>query len=388
MLTVDELWTLIDCKVSALPIVDVPLDQALGRRLGEDILADEDMPAFTRSAIDGYLLPSDAPPGRYRIVGEIKPGAPASPSPAAGEALKIFTGSALSEGGLVMIEDSLVDGDAVVTSVPASDKHVRRRASQASRGDRLLPAGTVVTPGTLALAATVGQVRLKASPQVRVAHLVTGSEIVPASEKPGPGFIRDSNSILIASLLAQSGARRVSHALVSEEVAQGVNTLQSVDADLFLISGGASVGEHDGTTEILHRLGFTIHSEKVKSRPGKPLIFATRESQIAFGLPGNPLSHFVCFHLFVRRVIDLLSGFVPAGLSMVRVEGDPLPADPRETWWPAQVHTRGFELCARPLRWKDSSDLTGLPSANALLRISSQGGNGLVPALIFDKVLA
>ena len=156
MLTVDELWALIDRTVRPLPLVDTPLIEGLGRRLGEDICADEDMPAFTRSAVDGFLLPVGAPPGRFLIVGEIKPGEPALPPPAVGEALKIYTGSALSEGGLVMIEDTRVEGSEVFTSVAANSQYIRWQGSQARGGDILLSAGSAVTPGTLALAASVG----------------------------------------------------------------------------------------------------------------------------------------------------------------------------------------------------------------------------------------
>ncbi len=390
MLTVDELWSLLDQTVSPLPLVDTPLADTLGRRLGEEIRADEDMPAFTRSAIDGYLLSESSEPGRYRIVGEVKPGEPVSSIPAPGEAVKIYTGSALPESGtgLVMIEDTRVEGGDVVVDVPPHQKHIRRRASQAHRGSILLTAGSSITAGTLALAATVGKDRLKISPPLRAAHLVTGSEIVPIAQTPAPGFIRDSNSVMIEALLRQAGAGRSFHAHVSEGVEPGVAQLQDIEADLFLISGGVSVGAYDGTAEILRQLGFTIHSDKVKSRPGKPLIFATRGAQVAFGLPGNPLSHFVCFHLFVRRAIARLSGLTPPSLAIVKIDGTPPPPDARETWWPARVRGVEGRLFAVPLPWRDSSDLTGLPQANALLRIGSRDGNGLVSALIFDRLEA
>lgn len=386
MLTVDELWALMARAVSRLPSVEVSLEGALGRTLDEEILADSDVPAFDRSAMDGYLLSEGAPAGRYRIIGEIQPGVSALPVPGPGEALRIFTGSAVCGGGIVMLEDTQVEDSVVVTTVSASDRYVRRRASQARQGEVLLSPGTVLTPGALALAAALGKSHMKASPEVRVVHVVTGSEIVPVSETPGPGSVRDSNSILIEALLARAGARRVGHHHISEDVADGMKALGSADAEIFLISGGASVGQYDGTSEILTRSGFSIHSDKVKSRPGKPLIFATRGRQVAFGLPGNPLSHFVCFHLFVARAIKLLSGLVPPGLTTVSVDGDPLPLDSRETWWPARVYVRQARLYARPLAWRDSSDVTGLPHANALLRISSQKGNGLVEALVFDNV--
>ncbi|HRJ71229.1 MAG TPA: molybdopterin molybdotransferase MoeA [Terrimicrobiaceae bacterium] len=389
MISIEELWMRIDREVPVLPSVSVPLGTSRGRRLAEDIRADADMPAFTRSAIDGFLLPENAPPGRHRIVGEVRPGMPSGPCPSPGEAVRIFTGSALPESGsgLVMVEDAVIDGDHVVTAVAAASRHVRARGSQARAGDVLLSSGGEITPGAVALLASVGVAEPRVSPLVRTAHLVTGAELTDVSAHPAPGFIRDSNSPLIAALLAENQAERIFHARTSEDIDQAVGLLEDFCGDLLLISGGASVGAYDGTGEILQRLGFSIHSAKVKSRPGKPLIFATRGAAVAFGLPGNPLSHFVCFHLFVRRAIARMTGLTPPGFVPLQIDGPRPPSDPRETWWPACVRAEDGRLLAVPLPWTDSSDLTGLPRANALLRIGTADAKGLVDALLFGKLV-
>lgn len=388
MLSVDDLLALIDSEVSELPAIQVPLADACGRRLAGDVRAREEMPAFSRSAIDGYALAAGSQPGRYRLAGEVRPGMPAAPVPGAGEALKVFTGSALPESGieLVMVEDATAGEDEVVIGRPSSAVHVRPRGSQAKIGDVLLPKGVFVTPGAVALLGTAGEDSPLCSPRVQAAHLSTGSELVPVSQTPGPGFIRDSNSPLISALLEEAGAVRVFHKNVSESVDDAVAAMENLEADLFLISGGASVGQYDGSAEILTRLGFVIHSSKIRSRPGKPLIFATRGAQAAFGLPGNPLSHFVCFHLFVRRAIDRMTGLLPRRLISVRLSGEAPEPDPRETWWPAKIRSEGVGLVATPLPWRDSSDLTGLPAANGLLRIGTSRANGLVEALLFGTL--
>lgn len=390
MNTVDDVWALIDREVKALPPQRVPLDRAPGRTLGEEIVADADLPAFSRSSIDGFALAEDAPAGSHRIVGEVKPGSPPAAAPKAGEALKIYTGSALPESGvgLVMVEDAALEGNTLTTRCPASTQLIRVRASQMEKGEILLPAGMEILPAAVALLATVGASAPLVSPRPRAAHLVTGSEIVPVESTPAAGQIRDSNSSLILALLAEAGAERCGHFHATESVEESVAALSQTDADIFLISGGASVGAYDGTGEILRRLGFTIHSAKVKSRPGKPLIFATRGAQVAFGLPGNPLAHFVCFHLFVRRVIDLMAGKAPQQRVLVAIDGPPPPPDPRETWWPAMVRADQGQLVALPLPWVDSSDLSGISLANALLRVSSEPRNGLVEALLFGSLLA
>ena len=388
MLSVDQVWSLIDREVSPLPPVRMPLGQSLGRRLDGEILADADMPAFCRSAIDGYAVRMGSAPGLFRVIEEVRPGMKPFVAPNAGEAVKVFTGSALPESGvgLVMVEDTDSEGDRVLTRAAATRAHLRLRGSQAKRGDVLLPAGAIVNPGTVALLASVGIAEPLVSPHVRTAHVVTGSELVPANSEPAPGFIRDSNSPLVAALLAEAGAKRTFHRHVSESVEEAVASLENAPSDLLLISGGASVGAYDGTMEILKRMGFVVHCSKVKSRPGKPLIFATRGTSAAFGLPGNPLSHFVCFHLFVRRAIDVMSGRSPQRTMFVRIQGEPPQPDPRETWWPAKVRAKEAQLVAEAIPWKDSSDLTGLAPANALLRIGTSATNGLVAALLFGTL--
>ena len=195
ILSVDDVWSLIDREVQVLTPVRRPLGQAGGHRLAENICADEDMPAFTRAAIDGYALPAGSPPGRYRIVGEIRPGMSEVLFPRNGEAVKIFTCSVLPEEGveLVMIEDVAGEGDRIVTS--------------------------------------------------------TGSELVPVTQKPAPGCLRDSNSPIIAALVEKAGTALIFHGRISERVDQAVQALGSAGEDLILISGGASVGEHDASAD-------------------------------------------------------------------------------------------------------------------------------------------
>jgi molybdopterin molybdotransferase len=388
MLSVDQVCSLIDREVGPLPAVRLPLGEALGYDLAEKIRADADMPAFDRSAIDGYALPEDAPPGWFNLIGEITPGMPPFSAPTPGSAVRIFTGSALpgSGVGLVMVEETESDGKRVLTRVAASRQHVRARGSQTKRGEVLLEAGTRVNPGAIAVLASVGVTNPLVSHAPKIMHLVTGSELVAADVDPPAGYIRDSNSPLIAALIAEAGPATLAQHRVSESVDEAVDALKNFDGDMLLISGGASVGAYDGTPQILGRLGFVVHCSKVRSRPGKPLLFATRQGCAAFGLPGNPLSHFVCFHLFIRRAFDIMSGRVPQRMFRVHISGDRPATDPRETWWPARVRAEGGSLIAKALPWKDSSDITGLAPANALLRVGSSPTNGMLEALLFGNL--
>ncbi len=374
MLTVSEVWEKIDSLAALLPVETVPLTGASGRVLRETVHAPEDQPAFDRAAIDGYVVSLDAPvAATLRVVGSIPMGQLAPAAPAPGTALKLFTGSAVPAGevGLVMWEDAGLVGETITLRVAPSASFIRRRASQARAGHALLPAGVVLNPGSLALLASVGRISPSVSRLPRVAHLVTGGELLAPEAGCAPGRIRDSNSTLIAALLAASSAALVAHARAGETYAEHIAafaTLLAAEPDLILVSGGSSGGEHDHAARLFASHGFAPVVDQVASRPGKPLLIATRGAQVAIGLPGNPLSHFVCYHLFVARLLARLRGADPASvLRLPLAPGAPLRANPRETWWPATRTADGYA----PLPWADSSDLTVLSRTHALLRIPS-----------------
>ncbi|MCX6938870.1 MAG: molybdopterin molybdotransferase MoeA [Verrucomicrobia bacterium] len=374
MITVTELWGRLDELALPLPQERVPLSAALGRILAEPIFAPEDQPAFDRSAIDGYLVNADQAAGIVTLLGTVSPGLPPPAiAPEPGTAWRILTGSALpaTAAALVMQEDTRAAArpDQRELLQAPSIRHIRRRASQARAGDRLLTPGQALGPGALALLASLGVVQVLVSRRPRVAHLVTGGELVAPEQVPAPGRIRDCNSTLIAAFLAEAGAELCWHRRVGDARAAAAEALAEAlasPADVILVSGGASVGDHDHTGALLAECGFTIHCDKVASRPGKPFIAAAREGRLAFGLPGNPLSHFVCYHLFVKRVLARLVGAAPIPLHRLTLApGAALTSNPRETWWPAVATPAGYA----PLPWADSSDLTVLARASALLRV-------------------
>jgi molybdopterin molybdotransferase len=376
MLSVAAVWERLDALAAPLPAERVPLAAAAGRVLREPVTAPEDQPSFDRAAIDGYVAALEVPAGAaVRLVGDIPMGdlAPASPPP--GAAFRLFTGSAVPAGpvGLVMHEDTTADPAAgtVTLRVAPSAAFIRRRASQARASDLLLAPGETLQAGALALLASVGLVAPLVARRARVAHLVTGGELVAPEAPAQPGRIRDSNSTLVSGLLAQTSAELVAHARAGEgyeATAAAFTGLLDAAPDLVLVSGGSSGGAHDHTARLLVAHGFTLVVEQVASRPGKPLLVGVRGAQIAFGLPGNPLSHFVCFHLFVARFLARLAGAVPAPLLRLPLApGAALRPHPRETWWPATRVAEGYA----PLPWADSSDLTALVRTHALLRVPS-----------------
>jgi molybdopterin molybdotransferase len=375
MISLTEARTLIWERISTLPPHSLMLEEAYGHVLREDVYALEDIPAFDRSAMDGYALIAEDDSQRLRVKGEIQPGAVPSFKIERGECARIFTGAPLPEGAMQVLkqEDAYVQEGYVTRSKESSIAHIRYRGEDARQGDLLLSAGTHLEQGELALLAGLGITMPMVSPLIRIAHFVTGNEIVAPSQTLLPGQIRDSNSTLVAAFARQHQGKIVRQERVSDDLEMLQNRVRSCEGeyDLLLISGGASVGDYDFGKRVLIALGFDIHFEKVNLRPGKPLIFATRGQQTAFVLPGNPVSHFVTMQVEVRMAMERLAGAEASWPEFKAKLAAPFThgASTRESFWPARITAEGGEIHVRALRWKSSGDGTGMAGANALLHL-------------------
>ncbi|MCX6895263.1 MAG: molybdopterin molybdotransferase MoeA, partial [Verrucomicrobia bacterium] len=360
-----------------LPPVATPLTAVAGRVLRGDVRAPEDLPAFARSAMDGYALALDDDSPRFRVVGEIQPGVVPKIQIGRGECARIFTGAQIPAGAtqVLMQEYVRVEGDFIVPTQRTRVTHIRARGEDARRGDLLLAAGARLGAGELALLASLGVTQPLVSPAVRVAHITTGNELVDPAQTPSPGQIRDSNSTLVAALVQQFGGILARQERVTDdfELLLARARVAADGCDLLLVSGGASVGDYDFGSRLLRALGFQIHFERISLRPGKPLVFATRGGQAAFILPGNPVSHFVTLHVAVRLAMEQFSGSAPMWPEAeARLAEDfAYRPDARETFWPASVRIENGRLVARARRWQSSGDVTGLTGVNALLQFAA-----------------
>ena len=354
----------------------VSLADAVGRVLREPVCAPEDQPPFDRSSVDGYAVRQDDRVTQFRIVDEIRAGdwKPRALQP--GEAARIATGGALPGDGLqvVMKEDVRVEADQLAVLRRNDERNVRFRGEDARAGQVLVEAGVILQPGALALLASVGCAQPLVTRPPRVLHIATGNEIVSPDQMPGRGQIRDSNSTLVRAFFSRWGIAPEQRRVAEEAAAidSAIHTSHST-IDLLLISGGASVGEHDFTRGLLERAGFTIHVSKTTARPGKPLIVAQRGGTLAFGLPGNPLAHFVCLNLYVRAALEAFAGQSDKTTFLTGVLAKDLAAGghARETFWPAHWALQEGVAMLTPLRWSSSGDLTSLATANALLRVTA-----------------
>jgi molybdopterin molybdotransferase len=393
MLSLDEARQVIASRVHMLPPERVALGAARGRVLREGVAATEDMPAFDRSAFDGFAVSAGSSPGRLSVAFEIATGAQPPRALGSGECARIFTGAAMPAGAdaVVMQEHCQREGGDVEIPPTRSGQGVRRRGEDARAGDLLIEAGTTLRALGLTILAQLGHATPLVASRPRILHVVTGGELVPVDASPAPGQIRDSNSTLVAALAAGAGCEIAGHRHAGDDLGALLGAIGSVpesDWHCLLISGGASVGDYDFGARALGELGFSVHFQSLNLRPGKPLIFATRGRQLAFVIPGNPLSHFVCWHVAIRAAIDVLAtGGTSLELATVSLGGDkPLPGNPRETWWPARLAVRNGTAIAEPLKWQSSGDLTGLANLGALVRVPSNSApvspGELVAALI------
>lgn len=376
LLPLAEARALIQSHCQPVPSVRVTLTQAVGCLLREPVHAPEDLPPTDKSTRDGYAILADDKAASFTLVDTLHAADwnPRRLQP--GEAVRVATGASLPCTGLrvVMQEDVERSGDQIRIVAPDDSANVRRRGEDVQSGAVLLAAGTVLHGGALALLATAGCVEPVVSPRLKAVHFTTGDEIVPPAASPGPGQIRDSNSHLIRGLLEKLGCD-VQHQHLVEDFAHAKAAVAEANeivaaADVLLISGGASVGDKDFTRPLLESLGYELAIRQVNLRPGKPLLFGTRGRQIAFGLPGNPLSHFVCFHAFVAVALAQLSGRAVPPFRRAKL-AEPLRDAhcARETLWPARLvwGRQGVEL--QPLAWSSSGDVTCLAETNALLRV-------------------
>ncbi len=371
-LQLDEAIAEIRARSKLLPPARVPLEEAFGRVLRETVCAPEDLPSCDRSTRDGYAVLQDDAAKSFQVVDTLH-AADWKPRPIQpGEAVRVATGAALPCGGLRVVMQEHVERsrDKIKIIKREATLNFRQRGEDVKAGEPLVPVGARLDAGKLALLASAGCAEPLASPRLRVAHFTTGDEIIPPGQIPQPGQVRDSNSILIRSLL-QRWPCEIIQAHLPEDFETAKLEIsnfkfQISNADVVLVSAGASVGEQDFTRPLVEWLGFEITFSQVNVRPGKPLIFGTNGNRVAFGLPGNPLSHFVVFHFAVAAALAKLSGGTVPEFLRGRLSAPFSEATcPRETLWPARRDSTGLE----PLPWASSGDVTGFATANALIRV-------------------
>jgi molybdopterin molybdotransferase len=371
--------------VRPLPAEDVPIDAALGRVIAEEVRSAGDLPPFDSSAMDGYAVVA-GPAGELPVVGESRAGSPADRPLRAGETMRISTGAALPEGATAVVPVERVEpGDDGRVRVPATEAgdHIRRAGEDVREGQPVIAAGTELDPAGVAVLAALGHAHVSCGGAPGVAVLVTGDELVEPGEPLGPGQIRDSNAYALSAQAARAGARVTSRAIVRDERAATEEAFARAleEADVVIGSGGVSVGPHDHVKPALAALGVEERFWGVRLKPGKPTWFgAAPGGKLVFGLPGNPVSAMITFHLFARPALRALMGGDPSGGTRVRAVLDvPVPRNAnREEVVRCRLEARDDGWHVEPTKEQGSHVLTSMLGARAYALVPE--GEGELPA--------
>ena len=361
-----------------LPSETIPLGAAEGRVLAEDLVSRRAQPPADVSAMDGYAVHAAdvaTAPARLKLIGEVAAGRPFAGTVGAGEAARIFTGGVLPVGTdtVVIQENTTREGDSVVVAKSSGQgKNVRVAGLDFRAGAVLLRKGRRLTGRDIALAAAMNYPALPVHRRPKIALVATGDELVPPGSEPGPGQIIHSNAFALAAVARREGAEPIDLGILPDrlnETIAGVRRARDAGCDVLVTAGGASVGDYDLVQPALAAEGLALAFWKVAVRPGKPLLSGTLGAMRVLGLPGNPVSAYVCAVLFLSPLIRRLSG---RGDLEPKVEsatlGRALPAnDERQDYLRSTLARADGGLVATPFPVQDSSMLTPLAGADCLV---------------------
>jgi molybdopterin molybdotransferase len=357
----------------------VALEDAHHRVLARDVAARRTQPPLAMSAMDGYAVrAADAGhvPAKLRVIGEVAAGRPFDRALGVGEAARIFTGGVIPDGAdaVVIQEDTVADGSCITINEAAmTGRHIRPAGVDFREGDVLLAAGRRLTERDLSLAASMNYPELPVRRRPKVALLATGDELVMPGSTPGPGQIVYSNGYALRALARAEGADTVDLGIAAdtmEATTSGIRRARDLGADILVTTGGASVGDHDLVKESLEAEKVAIAFWKIAMRPGKPMMHGRLGAMRVVGVPGNPVSSYVCTWLFVVPLIRALSGrkVIHHTRENALLGRDVGANDMREDYLRARLEERSDgTLIVTPVNHQDSSLLANLAAAQALL---------------------
>ena len=362
-----------------LPEEMVALDAAHTRVLARDVASLRTQPPQAMSAMDGYAVraaDASAVAARLKVIGEVAAGRPFEKTVRAGEAVRIFTGGVIPDGAdaVIIQEDTVVEsGGITITEAALQGRHIRPAGIDFRKGDVLLAKGTRLADRDLSLAAGMNYPQLAVHRRPKVAILATGDELVMPGVTPGPGQIVYSNGYALRALARAEGAETIDLGIAADTVdatTQGIRRARDSGADILITTGGASVGDHDLVKQSLEAEGVTMAFWRIAMRPGKPMMHGRLGAMRVIGLPGNPVSSYVCGFLFLVPLIRALSGrgTIHHAHETALLGRDLGANDLREDYLRARLKTRADgALIATPVEHQDSSLLGNLAAARALV---------------------
>ena len=376
LLSVADALALMLEDLAPLEAEQVAIAEAHGRVLAEDLTARLTQPPFDASAMDGYAVRAAdvvTLPATLKLVGVSAAGSGFGGALRPGEAVRIFTGAPVPAGAdtIVIQENAQEQGDTVLVKEAAPGRHIRPRGQDFKKGERLLPAGTLLGAREVMLAAAMNHAELPVRRKPRIAILATGDEVMPPGSELGPDQIVASGGYGLAALVAAHGGAPMRLGIAKDERESIVALAHTgAGADVLVTIGGASVGERDLVTSALEGEGLRLAFAKLAMRPGKPVLYGRLGDQRVLGLPGNPVSVLVCAQVFLVPMLDRMLGLAKdARPPLEAVLGEPLEENgPRAHYVRARSTWReDGERVVHPLPSQDSSLMAAFARADCLI---------------------
>jgi molybdopterin molybdotransferase len=388
MISIDEALDRIVQNAGLQPTEILPLEQCLGQTLAQDVTADLDSPPFDKSLMDGFAVRSSdllGGTGQLTRVGEILAGQVPTQPVGPGQAIQIMTGAPVPAGAdaVVMVEKTQQEGSLVSIREPdlRPGMNIMPKALEFACGEKILSAGHRIGSPEAGLLASVGQTRVAVYRPISAAILSTGNEIVPPSQFPGPGEIRNSNAWTLHACVRGVGGQPQMLGIAADNIESLESKVtQGLAADLLILSGGVSAGKRDLVPQTLTKLGVECLFHGVAFKPGKPLWFGRHAGGLVFGLPGNPVSVLACFEVFLKTAIRTrLQDPSPKPSPWWLPLAEPFDYSTRRpTYHPARVAWTSSGPVVHPVSWHGSPDLLALTRASGLLIVPA--GDGPYPA--------
>lgn len=401
MISIHDAVSTIVNSVSALDRIEIPIDEAAGYVLADDVVAIDNVPLAANSAMDGFAVRAidlERAPVGLRIAGEVFAGrAKEMPGVAHGTCVRIMTGAIVPSGADAVVpqEGVKVEGETLRVGKTARFEepvnvgdHIRPMGEDMRAGETVLPRGAELTPAALAVAVTAGRGSVFVVRRPKVAIFTSGDELVAPGEPVMPGLVRNSNSIAIAAHLRKLGCEVIDLGIARDnrsEIAEGLGIARR--ADVLITSGGVSVGERDMMRAVLEEQGLKTKFWKVNVKPGKPVLFGMLDRTVVFGLPGNPVSTQVTFELFARPALRKMMGHARLFRPVIAVTvGMDIRHSPGR---PEFMRVKIEDDIAMPTRSQGSALTTSVLDADGLLYVEAetimipQGASA--PCLVLDR---
>lgn len=398
----EEAYSIIIEKTEVLPSEKVFIISALNRVSAEDVYAPYNIPFADNSAMDGYAIISDDTkdatkdnPSKLKLIDVIPAGKGEKITLKRGFAVKIMTGAVIPEGANAIARKEICeekDGYVYIYEKVEKGKDLRKKGEDIKKGEKVIEKGKIITPSVCGVLASLGKSMIKVYRQPKVGLIITGDEIVDIDENLTFGKVKNSNAYSLLALLKEVGAISFYSGIIKDKKEELLKAIiENSNLDCILSTGGVSVGDYDYTKEVIKEAGFEIHFWRARVKPGKPILFATKNKTLFFGIPGNPVSTMVTFYNFIRPALLKMQGFKEINLPTEEaILSAPIKRkDTRKEFIRGILYKDGDNFYVKPTGAQGSGILTSMLKGNCFIVVDEGVENvevgDRVKVKIFDR---